>query len=203
MLVVAGIFLYTNSQAQSTAQFPFPCLQNEALYFHVHPWLRIVINGQNVTIPTAVGIANPVIQEGLAGGGLNSCFEPMHTHDSSGIIHIESNTNTNYTLSDFFQVWYATYHTVTIDGTKYPIVFNQTDILGFRADSTHKVVLLVDGKPSDAYGGLNLVPLDYCNAQNGKTPPCYPTAPGDPQYGSGTYPYSTGHTVVIEYTSST
>jgi hypothetical protein len=161
-----------------------------------------VIDGQNVTIPTAVGIANPVILQGLAGGGLNSCFEPIHTHDSSGILHIESNTNTNYTLGDFFEVWSATYHTASIDGVQHPVVFNSTDILGYKTDSTHTLTLLVDGKSSSAFGNLPLIPLDYCDAKDANIPPCYPTAGGDPAYGSGTYPFPTGNTIVIEYEST-
>jgi hypothetical protein len=200
---VVGFVAYSYSQAASVPHFPFPCLQNEGLFYHVHPWLRITINGENVTIPAAVGIENPLMQQGIAGGGPNSCFEPLHTHDSSGIIHIESSTNTSYTLSDFFSVWSATYHTVTFGGVQRPVVFNSTDILGFRANTTHRVVLLVDGRPSHAFGGLSLVPLDYCDSQNAHVSPCYPTAPGNPVYGPGTYPFETGNTIVIEYTSST
>jgi hypothetical protein len=198
-VVIVGIVAYSVSQAP---QFPLPCLENEGLYLHVHPYLRIVISGQNVTIPTAIGISNPVIQEGLAGGGPNSCFEPLHTHDSSGIIHIESTTQSNYTLEEFFAVWSATYHTVVVDGVKHPIVFNSTDILGFKADASHKVMLLVDGKPSTAFGSLELVSLDYCSTQDATVAPCYPTAAGNPAYGTGDYPFGTGHTIEIEYVSS-
>jgi hypothetical protein len=194
VVVTVVIVAYSTSQSGSTSKYPFPCLANESLFFHVHPWLRIVINGQNVTIPQYVGVENP--------NGPNTCFEPMHTHDASGIIHIESPTNTNYTLGDFFKIWNATYQTITLNGVQHPIVFNQTDILGYKADATHRVVLLVNGNPSTAYGALSLVPLDYCNTQHANVPPCYPTAGGNPSYGTGVYPYPTGNTIVVEYTSS-
>jgi len=193
------------SQSFSPAQlpaFPFPCLA-ESTAIHIHPWLRIVINGQNVTIPAAVGIENPSFE--TAGGYKvavsGSCFEPLHTHDSSGIIHIESGTNSPFTLGDFFRVWQATYGTVAIDGSAHPIVFNPTDILGFKADATHEIVVLVDGKPSTQFSSLVLNQLDYCDASS-TGPPCYPTAGGNPYYNGQTYPYGTENTIVIEYVTT-
>jgi hypothetical protein len=188
--------------SQAPSPFPFACLQSEALGFHIHPYIRIVVNGENVPIPAAIGIRNPVYANGVASGGSDSCFEPIHTHDSSGIVHIESGTNTTYTLADFFRVWDATYKTVTIDGVKHPVVFNSTDILGFKADSTHSVVLLVDGKAWSTDGSLPLNTMDFCSNVAATTPPCYPTAGGNPFYGGVPYPYGTGHTIVIEYASS-
>jgi hypothetical protein len=32
-------------------------------------------------------------------------FAPLHTHDSSGVIHVESPTVRTYTLGQFFAVW--------------------------------------------------------------------------------------------------
>ena len=180
----------TTTTASGTGAFPYPCNnETNGLALHIHPWLRIVIEGQNVTIPADIGL-------------VNGCEEPTHTHDTSGIIHVESPDATGqYTLGGFFQVWSATYASITINGTNHPIVFNSTDILGFRADSTHKIVLLVDGKPSTDYGSLILNSLDYCSAST-TGPPCYPTAVGDPYYNGSPYPFGTGHTIVIEYITS-
>jgi hypothetical protein len=158
-----------------------------------------VINGANVTVPAGIGIVDSQIYNGVAYGG--TCFEPMHTHDSSGIIHIESPTNINYTLGEFFQIWSATYHYITIDGKKQPIVFNSTNIFGYKVDSTHKLLLIVDGKPSNKFQNLVLNSLDYCSSTMNR-PPCYPTAVGDPLYGGESYPYGTGHTIVIEYSGT-
>jgi hypothetical protein len=30
---------------------------------------------------------------------------PLHTHDTSGTIHVESNTNRPYTLGQFLDIW--------------------------------------------------------------------------------------------------
>lgn len=189
----AGIYALSNSLAHPSGPngaLPFPC-SSGTIAEHVHPWLTIVINGQNMTIPADIGIVN--------GGG---CLEPLHTHDASGTIHIEaSSTATQYTLNDFFTIWSATYGSVTIAGTQHPIIFNSTDILGFKADATHKVILLVDGKPSSEYGSLVLDSLDYCSAAT-TGPPCSPTAVGTPYWNGQEYPYGTGHTIVIEYTAS-
>src|SRR2546427_2032541 len=117
-VIVGGIAFYVNQQG--SYHFPFSCLPTEPATFHIHPYLRIVINGQDITIPAAIGINNP--------GGANSCFEPVHTHDTSGIIHVESLTSVNYTLSDFFTIWNDTNHlnhSIMINGLSRPIIFNE------------------------------------------------------------------------------
>lgn len=182
-LGVYGLYNATLHPSAQYGSFPFPCLSSESV--HAHPYLRIVVDGSNVTIPANIG--------------LSGCYEPLHTHDTSGIIHLETpSVDTKYTLGDFFQIWKDTYGTISIGGSSYPIIFNSTDILGFRADATYKVVLLVDGKPSPDYGSLVLNSLDYCSAAS-MGPPCSPTAMGDPSYTGQAYPYGTGHTIVIEY----
>ncbi|MGI0091509.1 MAG: hypothetical protein ACREBS_07355 [Nitrososphaerales archaeon] len=207
IVLIIGL-AYVNSRSPDTSSteqittslYPFACLGSEQLTFHIHIWLRIVINGQNITIPAAVGIVNPVFEnannEKIATGG--SCFEPMHTHDDSGIIHVESATNINYTLGDFFDIWKVTYGNLSIGGVNHPIVLNSTDILGYKIDSTHKLVLLVDGASSSQYGSLVLNQYDYCSSTNQNVPPCFPSA-GAPYWNGGNYPYETGHTILIEY----
>ena len=199
-----GVYALTQSK-DGGGNFPFPCLA-EVTTLHVHPWLQIFINtatgNVSVPIPTAVGILDPQITNGLAKGG--SCFEPMHTHDSSGIIHIEAASVSNqYTLGAFFTIWQVTYpNGVSVNGVTSPIIFNRTDIFGFKTGQGHTLSLLIDrGQPtsqnSTEDGSLDLTHYDYCNAQS-MGAPCSPTAAGNPQYPNG-YPYGTGHTVEIVY----
>src|SRR5213593_1445132 len=208
LISIIGVGVWALSQNHDGSNFPFQCLA-ENTTLHVHPWLRIWIETApgtkyNVTIPLAIGILNPQISNGEAGGG--SCFEPLHTHDSTGIIHVESaRTTDTYTLDDFFDVWKATprYGTVNVPGLgNLPVVFNSTDILGFRPDQTHTLSLLIDQgqstyQNSTAYGSQSIVPLDDCDSSRGGSLPCSQTAGGNPFWGGGTYPYGTGHTIII------
>ena len=89
--------------------YPYPCLPTEGTAQHIHPYLRILVDGAPVTIPAVVGIRD-------VGGA--TCFEPVHTHDASGIVHIESVSPTQlFTLGDFFAIWRDTYGTVAVDNT--------------------------------------------------------------------------------------
>ncbi len=210
LISIIGVGVWALSQNHDGSNFPFQCLA-ENTNLHVHPWLRIWIettpgSKYNVTIPLAIGILNPQISNGEAGGG--SCFEPLHTHDSTGIIHVESaRTTDTYTLGDFFDVWKATPHlgTVNVPGLgDLPVLFNSTDILGFRPDQTHTLSLLINEgqssyQNSTAYGSLPIVPLDYCSQATASTLPCSLTAGGNPYWGGGTYPYPVGNTIVIYY----
>ncbi len=151
----------------------------------------VEINSLSVTIPAFVGIVSTVS---------STCFEPLRTHDASGIIHVESdNASAVFTLGDFFTIWNDTYGSTTFQGQQVPIIFNATDIFGFKNDSTHHVKLLVDNNTDTAdWASLKIIPLDYCSASRANVPPCSPTAGGDPAYPGG-YPFRTGHTIVIKY----
>jgi hypothetical protein len=199
--IVIGLGLYF-VVAPSFTQAPFPCIAAQSYYIHIHPYLQIWVDGKNVSIPANVGIT--------ASGG---CLEPVHTHDNSGILHVElaqAQANKNWTLGDFFAIWKYTCtvqpaQCPTVNGTSRPVIFNSTSILGFKTDSTHKVILLIDGVVSNAGSSLNLEANDYCSQALSIGPPCIPTAGGNPAWQCsstgqcGTYPYTTGHKIVIEY----
>ncbi len=69
-----------------------PCGANERFERHAHAHLTIVIRGEQRPVPANIGITASSI-----------CW--LHTHDSTGIIHIESGDNRAFTLGDFFSVW--------------------------------------------------------------------------------------------------
>ena len=69
------------------------CNAVEQLVFHNHAHLDIFINGQPSTIPSQIGIVP------------GKCIYWLHTHDDSGIIHIESPVTRNFTLGQFFDIW--------------------------------------------------------------------------------------------------
>src|SRR6476469_7063716 len=68
------------------------CESLEGSVFHIHAKLNIFINGQNYTLPALIGITD-------------DCLYWMHTHDETGIIHIESPIQKTFTLGQFFDIW--------------------------------------------------------------------------------------------------
>jgi hypothetical protein len=71
-----------------------PALTEEGSVLHTHQHLDVYVDGRRITVPAEIGIGE---QEGF--------FSPIHTHDSSGVIHVESPTRRPYTLGEFFDGW--------------------------------------------------------------------------------------------------
>lgn len=69
-------------------------LREEGQVVHIHQHLDLYANGDRVTVPAQIGID--------AGGGFIS---DLHTHDATGIMHVESPTQRTFTLGQFFAVW--------------------------------------------------------------------------------------------------
>ena len=68
------------------------CGPMEQFGYHIHVHLDILVNGKNYTVPALNGITN-------------NCFYWLHTHDQSGIIHIESHVHRDFNLGQFFDLW--------------------------------------------------------------------------------------------------
>jgi hypothetical protein len=80
------------------------CETHEQVAFHVHAHLAVFVAGEPKLVPAGVGIGPPLqVSNGFVVGG--SCFSWLHTHDESGIIHVESPVARSFTLGDFFDVW--------------------------------------------------------------------------------------------------
>jgi hypothetical protein len=91
--------------------------RHEFVLYHVHAHLDIFLNGKPVNIPGGIGINihDPGVQHGqlpdgsLAYGGIKlcdrPCISPLHTHDSSGVLHTESKRSLPNRLGQFFTEW--------------------------------------------------------------------------------------------------
>ncbi|HEY6759231.1 MAG TPA: hypothetical protein VI318_07065 [Baekduia sp.] len=62
--------------------------------FHIHALLRIYVDGRPVPVPAGIGI-DP----------LTGFIAPLHTHDATGIIHLEADRPYPFTLGQVFTVW--------------------------------------------------------------------------------------------------
>ncbi len=76
----------------------------EGTVAHYHPLLVINVNGVQKEVPADIGISPSETNPGYScGSGLHD----IHTHDGSGIIHLELPVipQTAPTLGDFFTIW--------------------------------------------------------------------------------------------------
>src|SRR5207247_541161 len=60
--------------------------------FHHHALLDVFINGKQQSVPQYVGLQG-------------QSFASMHTHDATGIMHMEASRAFDFTLGDFMDVW--------------------------------------------------------------------------------------------------
>jgi hypothetical protein len=85
--------------------------QMEELAYHIHAHLAIYINGAQKTVPYGIGIEEPWSTEADGSSEFvdsGAAFYYLHTHDDTGVIHIESPTKKLYTLGQFFAEWNQT-----------------------------------------------------------------------------------------------
>jgi hypothetical protein len=88
---------WDNSSAVLADRLPIlglDALGAEGEVIHIHQHLDIYLNGKKVTVPALVGIDT-------AGQFLTQ----VHTHDTSGIVHVESPTHRTFRLGLFFGEW--------------------------------------------------------------------------------------------------
>jgi hypothetical protein len=71
-----------------------PALPKEALTFHIHQRMAVLVNGKFVYVPAGIGIDANL-----------KFISELHTHDASGIIHVEAPKEQKFTLGQFFDVW--------------------------------------------------------------------------------------------------
>lgn len=63
---------------------------------HTHTQLTIKQDGKKIAIPADIGITD-------------KCMHPLHTHDTTGLIHMEYPLPVPFTLGDFFDVMGVTF----------------------------------------------------------------------------------------------
>ena len=96
--------------------------QNIAL--HIHSGLSIVIDDKNFDIPANIGVSPGVMR-------------PLHTHDSTGEIHIEGPYARDFTLGEFFDIWEKN--------------LNQSCIFDYCTDKG-ELKMYVNGKENSEFG---------------------------------------------------
>jgi hypothetical protein len=123
------------------------CNSMEQFAMHIHAHLDIIVNGVYFLVPSQVGIPG-------------NCFYWLHTHDESGIVHIEAPTHRDFTLGQFFDIWNKKLSNdqifnyvanannplnVYINGTKVPDGTNYRDI---KLNAHDEIAIVYGTQPS-------------------------------------------------------
>jgi hypothetical protein len=138
----------------------------EQSVYHIHAHLAIYVNGTQMTVPYGIGIEKPWQttpdngSEFVQGG---AAFYYLHTHDDSGIIHIEAPTQQTYKLGQFFAEWNQTLSATQIGSHTGSVTayVNGQKYTGDPSDITltsHEVIQLDLGK--------DVAPVPYAFASN-------------------------------------
>ncbi|MFE9423666.1 hypothetical protein ACFYNO_11975 [Kitasatospora sp. NPDC006697] len=128
----AGPWDAPSDPAAAVAAAGLPMLDSEGTVEHIHAHLDVYVDGKQVAVPPLIGI-----DEGA------QRISPLHTHDTSGVIHIESPLKTDFTLGQFMTEWQVSLAADHLGGN--------------TADGTHTLTAYVNGKP--ASGDPAAIPL--------------------------------------------
>lgn len=101
-----------------------PALAEEGAVLHTHQHLDISINGAKLNIPTDIGINEE-----------EKFISQIHTHDLTGIIHVESPVVKDFTLGQFFDIW--------------GVRFTDTCLGGYCAEEGKELKMYVNGQRAD------------------------------------------------------
>ncbi|WP_051824387.1 hypothetical protein [Kitasatospora aureofaciens] len=98
-----------------------PMLGAEGTALHIHAHLDVYADGHAVAVPALVGIDESAQK-----------ISPLHTHDTTGVIHVESPVSADFTLGQFLTEW--------------QVSASADHLGGLRTDATHTLTAYVDGK---------------------------------------------------------
>ncbi|MCC9309491.1 hypothetical protein LN042_20820 [Kitasatospora sp. RB6PN24] len=143
------------------------CSATEQVAYHIHSHLAVYVNGQSRSIPYGIGIVMPVpttTPNGVFAQATN-CYYWLHTHASDGIIHVESPTQSQYTLGQFFDIWQQPLSATQVGPATGPVTayVNGKPYTGDPRDITlqpHEDIQLDVGTPTVAPQ-----PVDWSRAQ--------------------------------------
>jgi hypothetical protein len=145
LIIVAGgavVLLAGGDEGETLAEVDgIECQRNEQLNFHIHSTVLIYIDGEQMPVPANVGVRP------------NECLFWLHTHDGTGLIHVEAPEKRDFTLGQFFAVWGQ------------PL--SSTQLLDQTADATHEITVTINGEPYEGnpadivFADLDTIVLQY------------------------------------------
>ena len=130
--------------------------QSEMSNYHIHAHLTLYKNGRAVPVPAYIGIP---YNAAIDAGGQHTCLYWLHTHDPSGVIHVESPSAHTYTLGQFFDIWRYTSRWDAQGGLAGAagLVVDASFVTALKAAKPGEIHIFIGGKPvSTSYQDITL-----------------------------------------------
>ena len=105
--------------AQRLSALEFP--QQSDIGYHVHAALFVYVDGKQITVPANIGI-DPQ----------GRFIAALHTHDTSGVVHMEATKPYPFTLGEFINIW--------------GVAFSDNNLGAYKAGNGKVLQLWVNGK---------------------------------------------------------
>lgn len=111
----------TSSGGQGSPIGALTCAPSSPQPVHIHSHLSIFLDGVALMIPPEIGNVQLTPS--------TDCHYPLHTHDSSGMLHSHTTARTTiYTLGEFFAIWGEPLQRTNVAGlTGLPVTVYVTD----------------------------------------------------------------------------
>lgn len=137
-----------------------PMLGSEGTVEHIHAHVDLIINGRPESVPAGIGIDRA-----------RRLISPLHTHDGSGVIHIESPVKRSFSLGEFFTEWQVSLSADTIGALR---AGDGKSLRAFVNGQLHS------GNPAAiTIGAHDEIAIVYGTPQPGETVPATFAFPGD------------------------
>jgi hypothetical protein len=105
VVAVAGGLATNIFTQQVRAQDPlYQCIESEDQPYQAFVTISITVDGRQAVVPKDIGITD-------------SCIRPIHTHDTSGLIHVAFERPYDFKLGHF--LWYWNFDIIKYDATVY------------------------------------------------------------------------------------
>ena len=99
-----GIFPNTGTLSNASIDGINCGLGTVTQHFHAH--VSVFHNGQQIVVPSGIGMFHPTVQPGGAPYFQDgTCDYDMHIHSDDAILHIESATGVMFSLKQFLDIW--------------------------------------------------------------------------------------------------
>lgn len=110
MALAVGVSLFMLTSNSSVSKLPIS--NSPASYphdsmgmMHIHTHVTLVIDGKPAVVPAQIGIDQSLWNMHTLDSYGMTGMAPLHTHDTSGSIHVESYKDQDYTLGELLDVW--------------------------------------------------------------------------------------------------